>query len=221
MPTPILVSSSAGKDSTLALHELQRAGTYTFEALLCTVTAGYDVISLHGVRTELLRRHADALGIPLHAIEIPPNCTNAVYDARMTEALLPYRERGVRAVSFGDLYLTEIRAYREHNLATLGMQGIFPLWGRDTAELARTFVELGFEAVVTCIDTQQLDPAFLGRRFDEAFLRDLPREVDSCGENGEFHSFVHAGPNLREPVRFTLGHVEKRGRFVFQDLIPS
>ncbi len=217
----ILVSTSAGKDSTFALYKLQQRGNYEVDTLVTTVTTGYERISMHGVRRDLLRLHAESLGFPLEEVEIPPNCTNGLYEERMTEALIPYRERGIRSVCFGDVHLADVRAYREHNLATMGMSGIFPLWKRDSARLARRFLEHGFKAIVVCVDTELLSKSFLGRTYDAGFLRDLPEGVDPCGEDGEFHTFVFDGPNLSRRVRFTVGEIEDRGRFVYQDLLPA
>ena len=221
MPERVLVSTSAGKDSTLALHELLAQGGCEVEALVCTVTTGYERISMHGVRRELLRTHAASLGLPLHEVEITPAATNTSYEEAMAGALVPYRERGVRRVLHGDIFLADLRSWREHNLATLGMGAIFPLWGHDTGQLARRFVDLGYRAIVVCVDTEALPRGFVGRTYDEHFLRDLPEGVDPCGENGEFHTFVFAGPILREPVGFTIGEIEDRGRWVFQDLVPT
>ncbi|MEM7309711.1 MAG: ATP-binding protein [Planctomycetota bacterium] len=221
MAQRILVSTSAGKDSTLALHELLSQGAFEVEALLTTVTGGYERISMHGVRRELLQAHAEALGFPLHEVRITPDVTYSSYEQAMYSALTPYRDRGVRHVLHGDIFLEDLRSYRDHNLATLGMAAVYPLWGRSTAELARTFCGLGYRAFVTCIDTEALPASFVGRAYDAEFLRDLPPTVDPCGENGEFHTFVVEGPVLRERIPVRLGEVEDQGRFVFRDLLPA
>jgi uncharacterized protein (TIGR00290 family) len=215
----IVLSWSGGKDSALALFELRRAGRYEVVGLLTTVTREYDRISMHGVRRALLEAQARAAGVPLTVVEISAGAPNGEYEARMGEALERFREAGVRTVAFGDLFLEEIRRYREERLAPVGMRALFPLWGRDTAELAREFVERGFRAVLTCVDSRQLDGAFAGREFDARLLADLPRSVDPCGENGEFHTFVHAGPILSHPVPARTGEVVCRdGRFHFCEL---
>jgi len=215
---PILLSWSGGKDSSLALHALRQTPGVEVAGLLTTVTEDYDRISMHGVRRTLLEQQTEAAGLPLHVVSIPRECPNEVYEERMTAVLTGIREAGIRRVAFGDLFLEDIRAYRESRLTGFGMEALFPLWGRDTAELARDFIRLGFEAVLVCVDTEALAPAFAGRSFDEDLLRDLPPGVDPCGENGEFHTFVHAGPVFRAPVPCRRGPVEDRGRFHFCDL---
>jgi len=216
---PVLLSWSGGKDSSLSLHALRQTPGVEVAGLLTTVTEEYDRISMHGVRRTLLERQAAAAGLPLHIIWIPPDCTNEIYEERMAAALAPHRERGIRRVAFGDLYLEDIRAYRETRLASAGMEALFPVWGRDTAELAREFIAQGFAAILVCVDTQTLDASFAGRSFDETLLRDLPPEVDPCGENGEFHTFVHAGPIFQQPISVQRGGQETRlERFRYQDL---
>jgi uncharacterized protein (TIGR00290 family) len=215
---PVLLSWSGGKDSALALHALRQTPGVEVAGLLTTVTEDYDRISMHGVRRTLLERQAAEAGLPLHIVRIPHECTNEIYEERMTAVLSGIRDAGIRRVAFGDLFLEDLRAYRESRLASFGMEAIFPVWGRDTAELARDFLRLGFGAVLVCVDTESLAAAFAGRSFDESLLRDLPPGVDPCGENGEFHTFVHAGPVFRAPVPFRLGEVENRGRFQYCDL---
>jgi uncharacterized protein (TIGR00290 family) len=219
MTEPILLSWSGGKDSALALHALRRTPDVEVAGLLTTVTEEYDRISMHGVRRVLLERQAEAAGLPLHVVPIPPVCTNEVYEERMGAALAPLRQSGIRRVAFGDLFLEDIRAYRESKLAGAGMEALFPVWGLDTAELAREFIDQGFGAVLVCVDTQALDAAFAGRDFDASLLRDLPPGVDPCGENGEFHTFVHAGPIFRQAIPIRRGVQETRlERFRYQDL---
>lgn len=220
MSEPVLLSWSGGKDSALALHALQQTPGVEVAGLLTTVTEDYDRISMHGVRRTLLEQQAAEAGLPLHVVLIPKECTNEQYEERMTAVLRGIRDAGVRRVAFGDLFLEDLRAYRESRLASFGMEAMFPLWGRDTAALAREFLRLGFAAVLVCVDTESLAAAFAGRSFDEDLLRDLPPGVDPCGENGEFHTFVHAGPVFRAPVPFRLGEVEDRGRFQYCDLSP-
>ena len=216
---PILLSWSGGKDSALALHTLQQTPGVEVTGLLTTVTEDYDRISMHGVRRTLLERQAAEAGLPLHVVLIPRECTNEQYEERMTATLRGIRDAGVRRVAFGDLFLEEIRAYRESRLAAFGMEALFPLWGRPTADLARDFLVLGFAAILVCVDTQALAPTFTGRAFDNGLLRDLPPGVDPCGENGEFHTFVHAGPIFRASIPIRIGEREDRGRFVYCDLV--
>ena len=212
---------SGGKDSAFALNELQRGGIYEVCALLTTVTEGYDRISIHGVRLVLLEQQAQVLGIPLEIALIPPACANDDYERSFGVALGRCREQGILSVAAGDLFLADVRAYREALVARHGLKAIFPLWGRDTAQLARDFIGAGFEAILTCVDTHALDAAFAGRAFDEQLLRDLPPHADPCGENGEFHTFVWAGPNLQQPVPCVTGErVLRDDRFAYCDLLP-
>jgi uncharacterized protein (TIGR00290 family) len=218
-PEPILLSWSGGKDSSLALHALRKMPGVEVSGLLTTVTEDYDRISMHGVRRVLLEKQAEAAGLPLHIVTIPRECTNEIYEERMAAALAGQRERGVRRVAFGDLFLEDIRQYRESKLATAGMEALFPLWGLDTAALARDFIAQGFQALLVCVDTQALDASFAGRAFDDVLLRDLPAAVDPCGENGEFHTFVHAGPIFSAPIAVRTGVQETRlERFRYCDL---
>lgn len=216
----VALSWSGGKDSALALRALRADGVEP-RALVTTVTERYDRISMHGVRRELLEAQARAARIPLVEIAIPPACSNDVYEERMAAAFEATLLRSVDAVAFGDLFLEGIRAYREERLVRAGKQALFPLWGRETSQLAREFVEAGFEAVLACVDPRQLGPAFAGRAYDAALLAELPMHVDPCGENGEFHTFVHAGPAFAEPVPVTCGEVVERDGFVFCDLLPT
>ncbi len=217
----VLMGWSGGKDSAMALWEIQKAGTYEVVALLTTVTEGYDRVSMHGVRRALLVEQARAMGVPLQEVFISPNAGNQEYEARMDEVLRAYRAQGVGTVVFGDIFLEDVRQYREANLARIGMRGLFPLWQRDTRELVRRFLGAGFRAIVVCVDLNVLDASFAGRFLDEDFFRDLPSNVDPCGENGEFHSFVFDGPLFHRPVRFTRGEVVIRGNFGFCDLLPD
>ena len=209
---------SGGKDSALALRELRRNGVEP-AALLTTITEGYDRVSMHGVRRDLLWRQAAAVGIPLVEVTIPPDCVNAVYEERMAAAFAVPPLEAIGAMASGDLFLEDVRAYREERLAAAGKDALFPLWGRDTRALAHEFVDAGFEAVVCCLDPRALDPAFAGRSYDAGFLADLPDGVDPCGERGEFHTFVHAGPVFAQPVAVRTGEVVERDGFVFCDLV--
>lgn len=221
MPEKVLVTWSGGKDGAMALYELKKAGNYEVSALLTTVTSDYGRISMHGVRQSLLVQQATSLGYPLEQVFISKRASNEEYEAKMQEALEKYLKAGVSAVAFGDIFLEDLRKYREVNLSKMGMKAIFPIWKRNTTELAQTFVDLGFKAVITCVDSKVLDRRFAGRFFDKQFLSELPSNVDPCGENGEFHSFVNAGPIFREKLSYRLGDIVLRdNRFYFCDLIP-
>ena len=190
-------------------------------ALLTTVTETYDRISMHGVRRELLVQQAQSIGLPLHEVRIPPQCVNPIYEARMEEAMRVHYDAGVRSVAFGDIFLEDLRAYREKNLARVGMTALFPIWKRDTRELIRTFHAARFRAIAACVDPAKLGASFAGRELDAAFFRDLPPGVDPCGENGEFHTFVFDGPIFRSPIPVQVGQVVERDSFVFCDLLPD
>jgi len=215
----LALSWSGGKDSALALWALREELGAEPVALLTTLTEDYDRISMHGVRRELLRAQARATGIELVEIDIPAACVNEVYEQRMAEAFERPPLRGAGTVAFADLFLADIRAYREERLAAAGRTALFPLWDRDTSALAREFIDAGFEAILVCVDPSQLDPAFVGRPFDEALLADLPAGVDPCGENGEFHTFVHAGPIFGTRIEVEPGEIAMRDGFAFQDLL--
>lgn len=220
---PVALLWSGGKDSALALHALQRSQDHQVRSLLTTVTEGYERVSIHGVRLALLEAQAASLGLPLYTHRIPPDCSNIDYEASMTEALGELFESGIRTVAAGDIFLADVRHYREGLFTRAGMKGLFPLWQQDTEALARNFVELGFKARVACIDTQVLAGCFTGRTFDQTFLAKLPAAVDPCGENGEFHTFVYDGPLFESPIPITVGEVVMRGdRFCYCDLLaPS
>ena len=188
-------------------------------ALLTTITEGYERVSMHGVRRELVRLQAAAAGVPLVEVTIPPDCVNATYEERMAAAFGAPPLDGIAAMASGDLFLEDVRAYREERLTAAGKDALFPLWGRDTRVLANEFVKAGFEAFVCCLDPDKLDPSFAGRSYDAEFLADLPEGVDPCGERGEFHTFVHAGPVLATPVDVRVGDVVERDGFVFCDLV--
>ncbi|MCA1668227.1 MAG: diphthine--ammonia ligase [Thermomicrobia bacterium] len=212
---------SGGKDSALALYELRRAEEYEVAALLTTVTEEYDRVSMHGVRRSLLERQAASVGLPLTQVHIPRNCSNAEYASRMASACEELKGTGLHTAASGDIFLEDVRRYREGQLAEAGMRGVFPLWGRESAQLARTFVAAGFAAVTVCLDAQALDKEWAGRAYDTRFLADLPRGVDPCGENGEFHTFVYDGPIFRERLAWVRGDVVLRDdRFYYCDLLP-
>jgi uncharacterized protein (TIGR00290 family) len=214
------LSWSGGKDSALALWTLRRQQLEP-RALITTITEGYERVSMHGVRRQLLARQAEAVGVPLVDVVIPPACVNEVYEARMAEAFAAAPLSGIEAVAFGDLFLEDVRAYREERLAAAGKRGLFPLWTRNTTVLAREFVDAGFEATLVCVDPRALDGAFAGRRYDEQLLAELPAGVDPCGENGEFHTFVSAGPIFAGPIDCQRGEIVEREGFVFCDLAPT
>jgi uncharacterized protein (TIGR00290 family) len=216
----VLFCWSGGKDSCMALRELRRDTRYEIAALLTTVTETYDRISMHGVRRELLERQAAALGLPLEIVWIPPGCVNAEYEARMETALMRWKARGVSQVAFGDIFLQDLREYRERNLARAEMKAIFPIWLRPTDTLVREFIGLGFRAVTVCVDPKKLDESFVGREINAEFVADLPSGADPCGENGEFHSFVFDGPGFAQRVEIARGEKVLRDGFWFCDLVP-
>jgi len=218
----VLVSWSGGKDSAIALYEILKTQKYQISALLTTVTEDYDRISMHGVRRILLEQQVASLGFPLEKVLIPKNASNEEYEANMERVLTKYKKAGTSSVVFGDIFLEDLRKYREDKLASLGMQGIFPLWKRDTHELARSLNVLGFKAITTCVDSQALGKQFVGRQIDAQFLAELPAAVDPCGENGEYHSFVYAGPIFKQSVAYTPGEIVLReNRFYYCDLLPD
>jgi uncharacterized protein (TIGR00290 family) len=217
----VVIGWSGGKDSSLALREILRNDEYEVAALLTTCTEGFRRISMHGVRCSLLKTQAQELGLPLRKVFISRECSNADYEARMQAALLEYKAAGITKVVFGDLFLEEIRAYRDRMLAAIGLAAIYPVWGRDTRQLAEQFIADGFRATLVCVDPRKLDPSFAGRAFDRTLLRDLPGSVDPCGENGEFHTFVFDGPIFRNPIRIRPGPTVSRQNFYFADLLPA
>ena len=211
---------SGGKDSAFALREMMSSGEYTIVSLITAVTKEYDRISMHGVRRELLEMQAASIGLPLEIVWIEKGSSNDDYDSRMKDVLLKYKKQRVNLVAFGDLFLEDIRKYREERLASVKMKGIFPLWGRKTATLAHDFIRAGFKSLITSVDTQQLDQSFCGREYNAQFIADLPKNVDPCGENGEFHSFVYDGSIFKKPIVFQRGEKMTRDeRFRFCDLV--
>jgi uncharacterized protein (TIGR00290 family) len=220
MKEKAIISWSGGKDSALALLETQ--ADFEIVALLTTVTEGYDRISMHGVRTSLLERQAHSLNCALDKVVISPTCSNDEYETKMRAALDKYRKAGVLSVICGDIFLEDVRRYRKEKLFTAGLKGVFPLWKRDTTELAHRFITLGFQAILCCVDTNVLDQAFAGRLYDREMLAQLPPNIDPCGENGEFHSFVFDGPNLANRVECHVGECVLRDkRFCYCDLLPG
>lgn len=218
---PVILSWSGGKDSCLALNELLASPDFHVEALLTTVTRDYGRISMHGVRTDLLQSQAESLGLPLQQVLISKAATNAEYESCMADAFSAFRNRGIETLAFGDLFLEDIKSYRDRFLALHGMTGLYPIWQRHTGTAIRDFIASGFKAVIVCVDPRQLDPAFAGRVIDEQLLSELSSTCDPCGENGEFHTFVFDGPIFDKPVRFVNGEIVCRDSFWFCDLIPA
>ena len=222
MKEKVVLAWSGGKDSAMALHALLGSGRYEVVSLLTTVSKQYERISHHGVRVELLEQQAAAIGVRLHKLYLhQANCSIEDYEAVMKKAMLEYKEKNVLTVAFGDIFLQDLREYRQRNLAKLGMKAIFPIWGRDTTELIQTFIALGFKAYLTCVDSEKLGEEFAGRPIDTDLIRDLPDGVDPCGENGEFHSYVYDGPIFQRPVKVSAGEVVLRDVRYFADLIPA
>jgi uncharacterized protein (TIGR00290 family) len=219
-PTPTVLSWSGGKDSALALHALLMDPTVEVKGLVTTVTDGYERVSMHGVRTELVEAQATALCIDLHTVRIPQAASNDAYERATIEKLNALRADGIEAIAFGDLFLEDVRAYRERLCARVPLTPLFPIWGRPTKPLAEEFIRTGFRAVLVCVDPRQIDVSHCGSEFDSAFLGTLPVNADPCGENGEFHTFVYDGPMFCEPIEAQRGEVVARSGFVFCDLLP-
>jgi len=216
-----LIAWSSGKDSAWALHEIRRSGEYDIVAALTTVTDTFARVSMHGVREGLLRAQLDAAGLRSIVVRIPFPCSNEIYEREMAAALAQAKADGVTHVIFGDLFLADLRAYREQKLAAIGMTGVFPLWLRPTDSLAKEMIDAGVEAHLATVDLAKLPPSFAGRRFDHALLSSLPEGTDPCGENGEFHSFVKAGPMFSRPIRISVGETVEREGFAYADLLPG
>ncbi|WP_316568183.1 diphthine--ammonia ligase [Neobacillus sp. YIM B06451] len=218
MKERIAISWSGGKDSCFALYKLLQSDEYIVDSLFTTITEEYSRVSIHGVRESLLDKQAESLGFPLRNLYIPANCSNEVYQARMSGMLESLKKDGVTAVMFGDILLEDVKEFRADQVREHGLKGVFPLWGKNTVDLIQEFLSLGFETITTCIDTEKLDSPFLGRVIDERFLNELPAAVDPCGENGEFHTFCFDGPLFKRKVDFTIGEKVDKGRFHFCDL---
>jgi uncharacterized protein (TIGR00290 family) len=217
----ILLSWSSGKDSAWSLHVLRHRGEYEVVGLLTTFNAEADRVAMHAVRRELVERQAAAAGLPLWPVPLPWPCSNEQYEALMAETCAKAVSEGIAGVAFGDLFLEDVRAYREKQMAGTGLEPIFPVWGLATGELAREMIAAGVRAKLTCIDTAKLDRSFAGREFDERLLADLPEGVDPCGERGEFHSFVYAGPMFDSAIEISVGETVVREQFVFTDLMAA
>jgi uncharacterized protein (TIGR00290 family) len=218
-PGRVLVSWSGGKDCALALHELQRAG-YEIAALVTTVTIGDDRVAIHEVRRALIERQASSLGVPLRVVPLRRGASNAEYESAMATVFDEFRPLGIGAIAFADLFLADIKMYRDQFLSREQMRGLYPVWQRDTATFVRDFIALGFKAIVTSVDGRALDVSFAGRTIDAAFLADLPTDIDPCGENGEFHTFVFDGPNFATPIAFEVGALEQHESYWSCDLRP-
>jgi uncharacterized protein (TIGR00290 family) len=218
----VVLSWSGGKDSAMVAYHLLASQKYEIAALLTTVTEDFDRISMHGVRRELLERQAESLAIPLHKVMIPKDCSNEIYETRMNEAFRHFKARGITKIAFGDLFLADIRQYRDKQLAKGGMTGLYPIWLRDTDELVRTFIGLGFKAKLACVDTHAIDASFAGRELDASLLEELPPTADPCGEHGEYHSFVYAGPIFRNTIECKAGETTMRlSRFNYCDIVST
>jgi len=218
----VVLSWSGGKDSSMAAYQLLASQKYEIAALLTTVTEDFDRISMHGVRRDLLELQAQALRIPLHQVMIPKDCSNEIYEARMREAFDHFKAQGIAKIAFGDLFLADVKQYRDERLAQAGMTGLYPIWMRDTDELVRTFIGLGFKAILACVDTHAIDASFAGREVDYDLLRDLPASADPCGEYGEYHSFVYAGPIFKETIACRTGErILRAARFNYCDIVAA
>jgi len=216
-----LMSWSSGKDSAWALFQLQQNPEITLVGIFCTVNKEYDRVAMHGVRVELLRQQADSIGLPLEIIEIPYPCSNAEYEKIMGQFVERAKKDNIVHFAFGDLFLEEVRAYREEKLKGSGINPIFPIWGIPTDKLSREMISGGLKTVITCINPKQMPKELIGREFDENFLDSLPETVDPCGENGEFHSFVFDGPMFNEKLEIVVGDIVHRDNFVFADVLPK
>ena len=217
----ILLSWSSGKDSAWSLHVLRQRGEYEVVGLLTTFNDLVDRVAMHAVRRELVERQAAGTGLPLWRVQLPWPCSNEQYESVMAQTCAKAAAEGIEGVAFGDLFLEDVRAYREKQMRGTGLQPIFPVWGLPTHALAQEMIAGGMRAKLTCIDTRKLDRSFVGCEFDERLLAALPEEVDPCGERGEFHSFVYAGPMLNAVLPISVGETVVRDQFVFADLISN
>ena len=220
MSSRTLLSWSSGKDSAWALHILLRDPHVDVVGLFCTVNKVFDRVAMHGVRVELLQQQAKSAGLPLHIIEIPYPCSNAEYASAMSAFVASAKNKNVECFAFGDLFLEDVRQYREDRMNGTGITPIFPLWGIPTKTLSSEMVAMGLRAVITCIDPKRIPEKFAGREYNESFLSDIPDSVDPCGEYGEFHSFAFEGPMFKNPIEVVRGETINRDGFVFTDLLP-
>jgi uncharacterized protein (TIGR00290 family) len=215
------ISWSSGKDSAFALYEARRQGLADVAGVLTTINEVYDRVAMHGVRDSLLDRQIEELGLPVIKVPLPSPCPNEVYEARMAEATERIKAEGVRHMIFGDLFLEDIRAYRDRKLSAAGMEAIYPLWQRETRALAEDMIASGLTAHIVCLDPRRIDRKFAGRRFDHDLLHELPPDIDPCGENGEFHTVVTAGPMFKAAIPVTIGETVERDGFVFTDVLTT
>ena len=215
----VLLSWSSGKDSAWTLRELRRRSDVEVAGLLTTINEQFDRVAMHAVRTDLLRRQAESVGLPLRLVSLPFPCGNDVYEERLRGAIGAARADGIEGIAFGDLFLTDVRQYRERMMEGTGIAPLFPLWGRPTAELAREMTEGGLRARITCVDPRRMPASLAGKEYNGDFLGALPDDVDPCGENGEFHSFAFDGPMFNRPVEFAIGETVERDGFIFTDLL--
>jgi len=221
MTRKTLLSWSSGKDSAWTLHLLRQRRDLEVAGLMTTVNQLYQRISIHAVRLELLKLQAEAAGLPLLIIDLPSPCSNSQYEAAMERFIAASRQQGIECMAFGDLFLDDIKAYREAKLSGTGITPLFPVWGIPTDQLAKEMIASGVRAVVTCVDPKQLAASFAGREFNEEFLSALPAGVDPCGERGEFHTFVFDGPIFRRPVEIEVGEIAERDGFIYADVLPA
>lgn len=219
MKRKTLLSWSSGKDSAWALHVLQQDPDIDVVGLFCTVNKEFNRVSMHAVRVELLQQQAQSVGLPLYIVEIPNPCSDRDYEKIMSSFVDEVKKQAIDCFAFGDLFLEDVRSYREERLKGSGIAPIFPLWGIPTSTLSRTMIDSGLKAIITCIDPKQLASEFAGREYDASFLADIPAHVDPCGEKGEFHSFAFEGPMFRHPIAVVLGEIVQREGFVFADLL--
>jgi uncharacterized protein (TIGR00290 family) len=215
-----LLSWSSGKDSAWALHVMQQRDDIELAGLFCTINSRFERAAMHAVRVNLIKQQAASAGLPVEFIELPDQCSDAEYRCIMKKFIEQVQVQGIESIAFGDLFLEDIRSYREKNLENTGIKPTFPIWGLETKSLSQEMVARGLRAFITCVDPKQLAPEFVGRIYDQAFLEQLPDTVDPCGEKGEFHSFAYAGPMFKEPIKVELGEAVTRNGFVFADLLP-
>lgn len=220
MAVPVLLSWSSGKDSAWALHHLRSDPAYEVAGLFTTVTGDFDRVSIHGVRTELLRLQAESIGLPLDLITLPYPCSNEQYESLMQDLIAKALARGLKFMAFGDIFLEDVRRYREEKLKGSGIRPLFPIWGQPSSEIAGGLISSGFEAVIASLNPDRVPARFIGQRYNQAFLDRLPPSVDPCGENGEFHTFVTYGPIFDRPVETEAGEIVNRDGFLYADLMP-
>ncbi len=222
MRKKVIMSWSSGKDSALALYKILQHKDYQVEYLMTTVTEGYDRISMHGVRIELLELQAEKIGIPLMKVVIPQQCSNEIYQEIMKKQLIEIQEMGINTFVFGDIYLEDVRSYREEQLKPMNFKAIFPRWGEKTSKLAKEFIDLNFKTIITCVDTLKLSGGFSGEEYTKDFIKSLPQEIDPCGENGEFHSFCFDGPIYSDSISINIGEKTLRDdRFMYTDILKN